>query len=72
MMIGACIAAERAQARADHERAEREQQRRFLAMLTHELKTPLAVLRMHLGTGLYVAKSAEYKTAMVRIDAPST
>lgn len=48
--IGACIAAERAQARADHERAEREQQRRFLAMLTHELKTPLAVLRMHLGT----------------------
>jgi len=26
--------------------------------------------RMHLGTALYVAKAAEYKTDMVRIDAP--
>lgn len=26
--------------------------------------------RMHMGTALYVAKSAEYKTEMVRIDAP--
>jgi len=34
--------------------------------------TEADLLRMHLGTGLYVAKSAEYKTAMVRIDAPST
>jgi carbonic anhydrase/acetyltransferase-like protein (isoleucine patch superfamily) len=33
--------------------------------------TEADLLRMHLGTGLYVAKSAEYKTAMVRIDAPS-
>lgn len=44
------IATERAQALAEHERAEREQQRRFLAMLTHELKTPLAVIRMQMGT----------------------
>ncbi|NBD19971.1 gamma carbonic anhydrase family protein [Aquabacterium fontiphilum] len=28
------------------------------------------ILRMKLGTGLYVQKSAEYKTDMVRIDAP--
>jgi carbonic anhydrase/acetyltransferase-like protein (isoleucine patch superfamily) len=27
--------------------------------------------RMHMGTALYVAKSAQYKTDMVRIDAPS-
>ena len=26
--------------------------------------------RMHMGTALYVAKSADYKTEMVRIDAP--
>ena len=28
--------------------------------------------RMHIGTALYVAKSAQYKTDMVRIDAPAT
>lgn len=44
------ITTERAQALAEHERAQREQQRRFLAMLTHELKTPLAVIRMQMGT----------------------
>ena len=44
------IATGRAEALAERERAEREQQRRFLAMLTHELKTPLAVIRMHMGT----------------------
>lgn len=35
---------------AEREHAEREQQRRFLAMLTHELKTPLSVIRMRLGS----------------------
>lgn len=35
---------------AAREHAEREQQRRFLAMLTHELKTPLSVIRMRLGS----------------------
>lgn len=48
--ITAQIAAERAEALVERERAEREQQRRFLAMLTHELKTPLAVIRMRLDT----------------------
>lgn len=35
---------------AMHEQAEREHQRRFLAMLTHELKTPLSIIRMRLGS----------------------
>lgn len=35
---------------AEREQAERERQRRFLAMLTHELKTPLSVISMCLGT----------------------
>ncbi|MBK6999255.1 MAG: HAMP domain-containing histidine kinase [Rhodoferax sp.] len=35
---------------AMHEHAEREHQRRFLAMLTHELKTPLSIIRMRLGS----------------------
>jgi carbonic anhydrase/acetyltransferase-like protein (isoleucine patch superfamily) len=30
------------------------------------------LMRMHLGTALYVAKSAEYRTELVRIDAPHT
>ncbi len=34
---------------AQQERAEREQQRHFLSMLTHELKTPLSVIRLRLG-----------------------
>lgn len=35
---------------AMHEQAEREHQRRFLAMLIHELKTPLSIIRMRLGS----------------------
>ena len=35
---------------AERDHAEREHQRRVLAMLTHELKTPLSVIRMRLGT----------------------
>jgi signal transduction histidine kinase len=34
------------------ERARREEQGRFMVMLSHELKTPLAVMRMSLGTQL--------------------
>jgi signal transduction histidine kinase len=34
---------------AEKDRAEREQQRHFLSMLTHELKTPLSVLQLRLG-----------------------
>ena len=41
---------------AQQERAEREQQRHFLSMLTHELKTPLSVIRMRLGTDAPSAK----------------
>lgn len=41
--------AARTAATAEMERASREVQRRFLAMLTHELKTPLAALRLCLG-----------------------
>jgi signal transduction histidine kinase len=40
-----------AQSEAQQERFGREQQEQLLAMLTHELKTPLAVLRMIDGTG---------------------
>jgi len=39
-----------AEATAGAERARREEQSRFLAMLTHELKTPLSVVRIALGT----------------------
>jgi signal transduction histidine kinase len=39
----------RAAAVLETERASREGQRRFLAMLTHELKTPLAALHLCLG-----------------------
>ncbi len=38
-----------AKATARQERAEREQQRHFLSMLTHELRTPLSVIRLRLG-----------------------
>ena len=34
---------------ARQERAERDQQQHFLAMLTHELKTPLFIIRLRLG-----------------------
>lgn len=45
----AALDTEIAKATAHHERAEREHQRHFLSMLTHELKTPLSVIRMRLG-----------------------
>ncbi len=40
---------EMAQSRADIEQQRREEQERFLTMLTHELKTPIGVARMSLG-----------------------
>jgi signal transduction histidine kinase len=38
-----------AQTMADRDRLAHEHQRHFLAMLTHELKTPLSVIRLRLG-----------------------
>ena len=40
---------ELAEALAGREHRQVEEQRRFIAMLTHELKTPLSVIRMSLG-----------------------
>lgn len=41
---------ELARQQIDIERQQREQQSRFMAMLTHELKTPMSVIRMALGS----------------------
>lgn len=41
---------ELAQQQIDIERQQREQQGRFMAMLTHELKTPMSVISMALGS----------------------
>ena len=41
---------ELARQQIDIERQQREQQGRFMAMLTHELKTPMSVIRMALGS----------------------
>lgn len=38
-----------AQQLAQQQRAEHERQQQFLSMLTHELKTPLSIIRMRLG-----------------------
>lgn len=43
-------ARECAERRAETEQQQRQEQARFLTMLTHELKTPLAVVRMVLGS----------------------
>lgn len=45
----ASIDVEIAKASVQQERTERQQQRHFLSMLTHELKTPLSVIRLRLG-----------------------
>ncbi len=66
------IEAGHAQARAAiaHERAQHEHQRRFLAMLTHELKTPLSVIRMRLGAAQPSARMQTHaQTAVADIDA---
>ena len=43
-----------AEREADSERSRRKEQERFLAMLTHELKTPLGVARISLGASKLV------------------
>lgn len=45
---------------AVNEKAQREEQGRFLEMLTHEFKTSLAILRMAIGTGKIGTKEATY------------
>ena len=47
--VSLAAALQTAEQRAELEETRRREQGRFLAMLTHELKTPLAVIRMVLG-----------------------
>ena len=62
--------AEVAKATAQQERTEREHQRHFLSMLTHELKTPLSVIRMRLGSQAPTARMQSHaKQAVENIDA---
>ena len=62
--------AEVAKTTAVHERAERDHQRHFLSMLTHELKTPLSVIRMRLGASAPTLRMETYaKQAVNDIDA---
>ena len=66
----AALETDRAHTTAQQERAEREQQRHFLSMLTHELKTPLSVIRMRLGSKEPTARMQTYaKQAVENIDA---
>ncbi|WP_084153816.1 sensor histidine kinase [Simplicispira psychrophila] len=66
----AALETERAQATAQQERTERDHQRHFLSMLTHELKTPLSVIRMRLGAKDPTARMQTYATQAVNdIDA---
>lgn len=48
-LIAAEAARDCAERRAELEQQQREEQAQFITMLTHELKTPLAVVRMVLG-----------------------
>ena len=59
-----------AQAATRYEREAREEQRHFLSMLTHELKTPLSVIRMRQGAVAPTARmQAHAKQAVADIDA---
>lgn len=49
MLLSSQQEKDRAQAVADEQHAVAEQRRRFIDMITHELKTPLSVIRMRLG-----------------------
>ena len=49
-LTAAETAREYAERRAEAEKQQRQEQAQFLTMLTHELKTPLAVVRMVLGS----------------------
>ena len=48
-------------AEAKQVRSERDEKERFLAMLTHELRTPLSVIRMVLGSGSADATADRHK-----------
>lgn len=62
--------AQQAEATAENDRAAREIQRRFLSMLTHELKTPLSVIRMRLGAQQASARMQQHaENAVGEIDA---
>lgn len=61
----ALAAAQEAQARADEERANREERERLLAMLGHELKTPLAAMRMLLADRSLPAEPSKRLAASV-------
>lgn len=66
----ATLSTEVAKATAQQERVEREHQRHFLSMLTHELKTPLSVIRMRLGAKDPTARMQAYAAQAVQdIDA---
>ena len=54
-----------AQQNADNERTKREEQARFLEMLTHEFKTSLAVLKMALGSADLGGKEGRYANRAV-------
>jgi len=45
--------------KAEHEKAQRERQEQFMAMLTHEIKTPLALIRFAVRNALGKGKSSE-------------
>lgn len=66
----ATLETEIAKATTQHERTEREQQRHFLSMLTHELKTPLSIIRMRLGATAPTPRMQAYAAQAVQdIDA---
>lgn len=59
-----------AKTKAQQARTEREQQRLFLSMLTHELKTPLSIIRLRLGAITPTPRmQAHAKRAVEDIDA---
>lgn len=66
----ASVDAEVASTKARQEQAERERQRVFLSMLTHELKTPLSIIRLRLGALAPTARmQAHAERAVEDIDA---
>lgn len=66
----ATVDIEIAKSKAQQEHAQREQQRHFLSMLTHELKTPLFIIRLRLGaTNATPRMQAHAERAVHDIDA---
>lgn len=59
-----------AEQEANNERQKREEQERFLAMLTHELKTPLGVARISLGASKLIGPQRDrIERALANINA---